>query len=276
MTAGDPSPTVSVAGVATPAKLFDMKGRIALVTGGGTHLGRGMAAALAGAGAGVHLASRQQDRCRRVAGELSSGGALVRGWSCDITDPIAVHRLVDQIVAEHGRLDVLVCNSGGSAARGAFTDLDAQTLRDTMDLNVVGTATCVQAAARHMVGAGRGSIILIGSIHGSLGSDRRAYAPDFAGSASDYHIAKGAIVNMARALAMEFSQYGVRVNCLSPGQIPKPSLPAGQAVAFRSAIPLGRLGAPEDLMGAALLLASDAGAFITGQNIVVDGGWSAR
>jgi NAD(P)-dependent dehydrogenase (short-subunit alcohol dehydrogenase family) len=235
-----------------------------------------MAAALAGAGAEVHLASRRGDLCRQVAAELSAGGAQVRGWSCDIADPTAVSGLVDQIATEAGRFDVLICNAGGSSLRGAFTELSAESLRATMDVNIIGTAACAQAAARQMIPAGNGSIIRIGSIHGALGSDRRVYGPDWSGSAADYHIAKGAVVNMARALAMAWSEHGIRVNCLSPGQIPKPTLVGTQAERFRAATPLARLGVPADLMGVALLLASDAGSFITGQNIVVDGGWSAR
>jgi NAD(P)-dependent dehydrogenase (short-subunit alcohol dehydrogenase family) len=260
----------------TPAQLFDLTGRVALVTGGGTHLGAAMAGALAGAGAEVHLASRRRQVCAEVADRLSDSGARAFAHGCDISDPQAVRDLVDGVAAAGGRLDVLVANAGGSAVRGAFTDLDPADLRATMDVNVVGTASCAQAAARHMIRAGGGSIILIGSIHGALGSDRRAYGPEWVGSAADYHIAKGAVVNMARALAMEWSLSGVRVNCLSPGQMPKPTLPAAQAERFRSATPLGRLGVPQDLAGAVLLLASDAGSFITGQNLVVDGGWSAR
>jgi gluconate 5-dehydrogenase len=270
---GPPSAT---AAVRSPNELFDLSGRVALITGGGTHLGAAMAAALAGAGAQVHLASRRLEMCTDVAGRLNDSGGQAFAHRCDISDPAAVRSLVDGIVSAAGRLDVLVANAGGSAVRGSFTELDPLDLRTTLDVNVVGTASCAQAAARHMIGAGGGSIILIGSIHGALGSDRRAYGPEWAGSAADYHIAKGAVVNMARALAMEWSWSGVRVNCLSPGQIPKPTLPAVQAERFRAAIPLGRLGVPADLAGATLLLASDAGAFITGQNLVVDGGWSAR
>ncbi len=268
--------TPPVTGLPSPSDLFDLTGRVALVTGGGTHLGAAMAAALAGAGATVHLASRRQEVCREVTNRLKESGAQAFAHRCDIADTGAVRDLTDGIVADHGRLDVLVANAGGSSVRGPFTDVDPPDLSATLQVNVVGTAVCAQAAGRHMLRAGGGSIILIGSIHGALGSDRRAYGSGWVGSAADYHIAKGAVVNMARALAMEWSDSGVRVNCLSPGQIPKPTLPAAQADRFRAAIPLGRLGVPGDLAGAVLLLASDAGAFITGQNVIVDGGWSAR
>lgn len=273
MVGPDPSgPTTSV----TPNDLFDLTGRVALVTGGGTHLGRAMATALAGAGAVVHLASRRRELCERVAAELSAGGATAFGHGCDITDTDAVRRLIDDIAARHGRFDVAVCNSGGSSARGPFLDMSPETLRATMDLNVIGTAVCAQAAARQMIPAGSGSIVLIGSMSGVVGRDRRAYVPDWPGSSADYYIAKGAVVNMARVLAMEWSLFGVRVNCLSPGQIPGSAVTPAQQQRWAESTPVGHVGAPRDLMGAVLLLASDAGEFITGQNILVDGGWTAR
>lgn len=272
----EPAERAARQAVRSPAELFDLTGRVALVTGGGTHLGAAMAAALAGAGAEVHLASRRLDVCTAVADSLNDSGARAFAHRCDISDADAVRDLVDGIVTASGRLDTLVANAGGSAVRGSFTDVEPHQLRGSVEVNVLGTAYCAQAAARHMIPARRGSVVLIGSIHGALGSDRRAYGPGWVGSAADYYIAKGAVVNMARALAMEWSVHGVRVNCLSPGQIPKPTLPAVQAERFRAAIPLDRLGVPQDLCGAVLLLASDAGSFITGQNIIVDGGWSAR
>lgn len=268
--------TTEQAQIRSPDQLFDMSGRVALVTGGGTHLGRGMAAAFVGAGAEVHIASRRAALCQQVAQDLSGDGRTVRGWGCDVTDPASVHSLVERVMVECGRLDVLVCNAGGASERGSFIQLPTESLRKSLDVSVVGTATCAQAAARHMIEAGSGSIILIGSIHAALGSDRRVYAPDYVGGAADYHIAKGAVVNMARALAMEWSMHGVRVNCLSPGYFPRASLPEHQAERYRLSTPLGMVGRPGDLAGAAVLLASDAGAFITGQNLIVDGGWSAR
>lgn len=257
-----------------PRDLFGLAGRVAVVTGGAVHLGRAMASVLAGSGATVYIASRDGDRCQAVADELTAAGGDVRGRTCDIADGQAIEELVDGILTECGRLDVTVCNAA-ARSRGSFLDMDADTFRANINVNVVGTALCARAAARHMMSRGTGSIILIGSTHGALGSDRRTYAPGFQGSAADYHIAKGAIINMARALATEWSTAGIRVNCLSPGQIPRPGLSAEQSEYFRSGIPLGTLGRREDLMGAVLLLASDAGRFITGQNLIVDGGWSA-
>ena len=257
-----------------PQELFELTGRVAVVTGGATHLGRAMTSALAGSGAIVYIAARDGDRCRVVADKFAAAGADVRGRTCDIADPEAIVDLMDGIASNHGRLDIAVCNAA-ARSKGGFMEMGTDALRQNLDVNILGTALCARAAARHMLSRHSGSIVLIGSTHGALGSDRRTYAPGFQGSAADYHIAKGAIINMARALAMEWSTEGVRVNCLSPGQIPQPSLPIEQLEYFRSSIPLGILGRPEDLMGTVLLLASDAGRFITGQNLIVDGGASA-
>ncbi len=126
-----------------------------------------------------------------------------------------------------------------------------------------------------MIPAMRGAIITVGSIHAQLGSDPRLYAPEFKRSTQSYHAAKGAILNLTRGLACELAQYGITVNCISPGQIPKPSLDAVTRENFRNMVPLGRLGVPADLNGAVALFASEAGRWITGQNITVDGGWTA-
>lgn len=210
-----------------------------------------------------------------VAAELRGAGHDVRAGRCDVRDAEQVRALVARIFAEHGRLDVAVCNAGGASARGALAGLTGDDILETLRLNVLGTLHCAQEAARVMGPQGHGSIITVGSIHGILGSDRRTYAPDLDGSAVDYHAAKGAVVNLTRALAMELSALGIRVNCISPGHIPSPHLPAHQVERFRQSTPLGRTGKPEDLKGVTALLASDASSWITGQNIVVDGGWSA-
>ena len=148
-------------------------------------------------------------------------------------------------------------------------------LEATLRLNVTTTMVCAQTAARAMLPRQRGAIITIGSLHATLGSDPRLYAPGYQRSTQSYHASKGAILNLTRALACEFAQYNITVNCISPGQIPKAGLDALTRENFRHNVPLGRLGVPADLAGAVALFASDAGRWITGQNLTVDGGWSA-
>jgi gluconate 5-dehydrogenase len=260
----------------TILEAFDLTGRAAVVTGGGTHLGRAMATALAELGASVVIASRREQLCKQVAAEMRENGLDVTGQGCDVTVEAEVNALVDAVVTAHGRLDVIVCNAGGSAAPAThIPDGDVDEFMATLDLNVKSTYLCAQAAARVMVGQRSGSIITIGSIHGSLSTDKRFY--DIVGGKRGgpaYQSAKGAIINLTRNLATQLGEYGITANCISPGQIPKPD--ASPALVKRCAeyIPLNRGGRADDLKGAVALLASPAGAWMTGHNLIVDGGWS--
>jgi gluconate 5-dehydrogenase len=255
--------------------LFDLTGRVAIVTGGGTHLGRTMAEALGELGAAVCLASRDGGRCGRAAAELRGAGIDAVGVACDVTVESEVDELVRRVTAERGRLDVMVCNAGGAFTTTYLPDASVDELRRTLDLNVTGTYVCAQAAARAMIPRRSGRIVTLGSIHGSLGADKRLYAGlDYQRSGPPYQAAKGAIVNLTRALATELGEHGITVNCLSPGQIPAPGTDLAFVERCRLANPLARTGTPADLRGAVALLASDAGAWMTGHNLVVDGGWS--
>ena len=257
-------------------ELFDMTGRVAVVTGGGTHLGRAMATSLAELGATVIIASRRKELCEQVAAELSAGGLKIEGMGCDATDPDQVAAMVGTIVQRHGRLDVMVCNAGGGAAEPTYIpEGDVSEFTATLEMNVTSAYVCANEAAKVMVKQGSGSIITIGSIHGSLTNDKRFYdGTDFKRGGAAYQTAKGGIINFTRYLAMELGDSGVTANCISPGQIPGPTTDPMMVERARQLNALGRTGEANDLKGAVALLASPAGSWITGHNLIVDGGWS--
>ena len=249
--------------------------QVAVVTGGGTHLGLAMATALAELGACVYLLGRRSEVVHDSARALTRLGLRAHAIAADAADEAAMHKVVQDIADRHGRLDVMVCNAGGGVGASMAPHITLSDLEATLRLNVGTTMVCAQSAARVMQAHGRGAIITIGSLHATLGSDPRLYAPGFRRSSQSYHAAKGAILNLTRGLACELAQYGITVNCISPGQIPKPGLDDFTRENFRQQVPLGRLGVPQDLRGAVALFASDSGRWITGQNLTVDGGWSA-
>lgn len=292
----------------TVQQLFDMTGRVAIVTGGATHLGSAMAETLCELGAAVYIASRRGELCEQVAAEMRARSVLpsqaggqaedrgqapgraaqalphapgaprpwdITGLACDATKEDQVNALVDRVVAERGRLDVMIANAGGGRPTSYPPHGKLSEFVQTLEINMVSTYLCAQAAARAMVPARKGSIVTLGSIAATLGTDRRIYGPEFTRSGPHYMAAKGGVLQLTRALACEFGEWGITVNCISPGQIPKPGVvhPA-QVERFRQMNPLQRTGTRDDIKGVVAVLASDAGRWITGQNFLVDGGWS--
>ena len=257
-------------------ELFDLHGRVAIVTGGGAHLGRAMAAALGELGAFVAIASRRRDLCEQVAAEMRESGIDCAGLRCDVTSEEQVNSLVEGVVGERGRLDIMVCNAGGSAAPPTYIPHGSvDEFMRAFELNTKSVYLCAQAAARAMIPQRSGSIITVGSIHGFLSTNKRFYEGlDFRRGAAGYQAAKGGVINLTRHLAAELGEYGITANCISPGQVPKPDTDPEFVERGRLNIPLERVGTPNDLKGAVALLASPAGSWITGHNLVVDGGWS--
>ena len=255
-------------------ELFDLTGRSAIVTGGGTHLGTAFTEALCDLGAKVYIASRRAELCEQVAAELRERGFDVVGLGCDVTDESQVDALVQRVIDDTGRLDITICNAGGSFNTNHPPDADIDEFRRTVEVNMTGTYITAQSAGRAMIPARRGSIITLGSISSTLAMDPRSYIPGYKRSGAPYVAAKGGVLMITRAMAAEFGEYGITVNCISPGQVPKDTVDPDQVENFRKMNPLQRTGLPEDLKGTVALLASDAGAWITGQEFKVDGGWS--
>lgn len=246
--------------------LFSLKGRVALVTGASRGLGRAMAGGLAEAGATVVLAARDHDGLARAAAEIRHAGGAADFQAFDLTDHDAVTGAVPAILARYGRLDILL-NNGGIVEWGALADSTLDAWERCFDVNVTAPYLLAREAAKPMVAAGRGRIINIGSYTSVLGRERLAA----------YVAAKHAVAGLTKSLAGELGRHGVTCNAIAPGffdtDMAAPTVrdPARAAV-FRSAIALGRFGQPEEMIGAALFLASDASSYVNGHMLHVDGG----
>ena len=252
--------------------LFRLDGKTALVTGGGRGLGQYMAQALSDAGASVVLCSRKKEACEEVRQEIEARGGKAIALACDVTDPEQVEAVVKETVDAFGGVDVLVNNSG--ATWGAPTlEMPLDAFDKVVGVNVRGTFLMSQAVLRRMVEKGEGgAIVNIASVAGLVGGH-----PDYMQTIG-YNSSKGAVISMTRDLATSFARDGIRVNAIAPGWFPtkmSQGLISEHEEKMLEGIPMGRFGKPEDIRGLVLLLASPAGAYITGQTIVVDGGHTA-
>lgn len=252
-------------------KLFDLSGKVALVTGGSRGLGREIAEGLAEAGATVAITARREQWLGPTQEELRAAGLAVTAYLCDVTDPAAVGALVERIVAEHGKLDIVVNNAGISWGTAA-AEMSPDHFRKVVDTNATGTFLVAQAAARQMIPRGGGAIVNTASIVGINGS------PPEVLQAVGYSASKGAVIAMTRQLATEWAAHGIRVNAIAPGFFPSrmtEAVIAHGGERMTRDVPLGRLGRAGELKGVVLFLASDAASYITGQTIIVDGGATA-
>lgn len=249
-------------------KLFDLTGRVAVVSGAAQGLGRATALALAEFGADVMLIDRKLAGADATAGEIRGQGRRALTSACDVSSPTAIAELFRRVDVEYGRVDFLG-NIAGDGHLARPEDLTIEDLHRVLQNLVVGRFAMCQEAGRRMLAQGRGSIMNIGSLASSTALGRGHIA---------YSMAMGAVIQMTRELSTEWSHRGVRVNCVTPAQVVNPSLEArmkddpGLEGRFLSGIPIGRLGQPNDIQGLAVLLASDASQWITGAIIPMDGG----
>lgn len=249
-----------------PGDLAALSGKTALVTGASSGLGRHFVKVLARAGATVAAAARRLDRLETLADECRAEGLRVLVVPADVTDRVSIFTALQRIEEQTGRVTILV-NAAGISVNKSFLDHEEQDYDQVVDTNLKGTWNATQAVARRLVAAKQpGAIVNVGSIFGHR----------VAGNASSYCASKAAVLHLTRALSLELTRYGIRVNALSPGlfhtEMTEQMFQSGFAESLIKRTPARRAGDPADLDGALLLLASDASRYMSGSVVVVDGG----
>ena len=251
------------------ASLFDLTGRVAIVTGSSRGIGRAITERLAEHGASVVISSRKADACAETAGAINRalGRDAAKPIAANISSKEELQHLVDETIAAHGRIDILVCNAASNPYYGALAGISDDQFRKILDNNVLANHWLIQMAAPGMIEREDGSVIIISSIGGLKGSK----------VIGAYNISKAADLQLARNLAVEWGRHNVRVNCIAPGLVRTDFARAlwenpETLKAVTATTPLGRIGEADEIAGAAVYLASRAGSFTTGQVIVVDGG----
>ncbi|HXP40842.1 MAG TPA: SDR family oxidoreductase [Candidatus Acidoferrales bacterium] len=256
-------------------QLFDLTGRVAIITGGSIGLGRQMAEGLAEMGANIVLCARKQERCHQAAEELQQLGVKAIALACDVKNPASIQEVVDATLSQFGRIDVLINNAGISWG-APVEEMRLADWNKVIETNLTGTFLCAQAVGKVMIQQSRrkpsqGKIINIASVAGLGGAP-----PEL--SAIGYHASKGGVIAFTKDLACKWAAHNIQVNAIAPGWFPthmSSRVLEHHQDLFLSHIPLRRFGNEHDLKGAAVFLASDASNYVTGHVLVVDGGQSA-
>ena len=247
---------------------FSLKGKVAVVTGGNRGIGRAIAGGFAEAGATVVIAARNEKKSAEAATEIEASGGRAIAVTSDVSDRAQIERMIDTVTSDVGSIDVLVNNAGIGFHADALTLEDSEWNR-LFGINLEGVWMTSQIVGRGMTQRRSGSIINIGSISGLIINRPQWHSP--------YGISKAAVHQLTRSLAAEWSQYGVRVNAIAPGYV-KTEIASTEYQEYRrywkDEVPMQRYGSPDEIAPAALYLASDASSFMTGEVMVIDGGYT--
>lgn len=267
-------------------RLFDLRGRVALVTGGAGLLGAEFCRVLAAAGASVGVADLVVEKAAAVAAGIRDLGGMALAVGLDVTRPESVRRAIAEIIAAFGRIDILVNSaaldpkvdpSHEELQSNAFEDFPLEAWNQALGVNLTGVFLCSQAVASEMLRHGKGVIINLCSTYGLVGPDQRIYerpgrSPRY--KPVYYSVTKAGVLGMTRYLATYFAGRGIRVNALTPGGVYNDHDEAFVRN-YSARTVLGRMARKDEMNGALLFLASDASSYMTGANLVVDGGWTA-
>jgi gluconate 5-dehydrogenase len=251
-------------------QLFDLTGRDAIVSGGSMGLGLQMAEGLAEMGANLVLCARKKERCEEAANALRSGGVEALALACDVNDKAAIQQVVEQALERFNRIDILVNNAGISWG-APVEEMTLEQWDKVLSTNLTGTFLFCQAVGKAMAAQGSGKIINIASVAGLGGASAELQA-------IGYHASKGDVIAFTKDLACKWARHNIQVNAIAPGWFPTHMsqwIIEHRKDSLLPKIPLGRFGADHDLKGAAVFLASDASAYVTGHVLVVDGGQTA-
>lgn len=264
-------------------KSFSLEGKTAIVTGALGFLGKYFCAGFSEAGSNLAILDLDQKRCQDFADELAEKYNIqAEGYFCDITQKESVQEMVDSVISKFSTVDILLNNASyrsktPQALHAPFEEYSLEEWQRMMDVNVNGPFLCSQAIGTSMLKHGEGgSIINVASVYGIRGTDHRIYpnAENRSNNPASYSTAKGAIVSLTKYLATYWGKSGIRVNSVSPGGVEN-NQNAEFVMRYSDRVPMGRMAQPEEMVSAVIYLASDASSYVTGQNLIVDGGLTA-
>ena len=259
--------------------LYSLAGKTAIVTGGTGLFGKPISFALAEAGAHVIIASRNKENCQAVAEEIRQEGYRAEGVHLDLGDEKSILKLVDEVTQTHNRIDILVNNAVSRENYKKLEETTAEDWESAQHINATGLMLINKAVVQQMVKQGKGSIINIGSIQGAVGPNFEVYGSTGMTSPLNYTYDKWGMVGLTKWMANAYGKFNIRVNCISPGGY-GPGIVASFGENeftqnYKRLTPLRRFADDDDIKGPVVFLASDAAAYITGHNLLVDGGWTS-